>query len=422
MAPDTLDQYSQALSNTYGDWHPPIMAGFWRMLNFIHKGPLMMLVFQLLLLWSSFYILATSWFSQRKHCFLLLFLLFLAPYVQNFAGYIIKDVQMALCWLLACCIILRASYHKRKMTQAESIFSFVLITYGTLIRINALPGAAALYFFWIGSLYTNTVKRLSLLVVTIVLVAILPKALNKYLFKAEKLYPEYKLMAHDLTGIYISTHVSYFPRFIQQYAGFDTAYLRSQYTPATFDNIWWNADNKRLFPGLNDSTNKELFIAWKNAITSQKAAYLANHWNGFLYYLRIKERKEVQFFYYFPFIHPNEYGFLLHKNIVRTAFCRYIEKNSRMPYMKPWFWFLLPLLLIIITLRQPGSPLQLAGLCLSASSLLYLLPQFFIYQVDTEFRYFYWSCIAAALHVTLLIINYHSKNKKPVPGIPISSM
>ncbi len=100
-----------------------------------------MLIFQLLLLWSSFYLIATTWCKKRVPLICLLVLFGCAPYIQNFAGLIVKDAQMALCWLLAVAIMLRAIYYKRKMTAWEATFTFLLLTYGTMVRINALPGA-----------------------------------------------------------------------------------------------------------------------------------------------------------------------------------------------------------------------------------------------------------------------------------------
>ncbi|NBY19037.1 hypothetical protein EBQ74_02025 [bacterium] len=38
MSPDSYDQLRQALTNHYNDWHPPVMAWFWRQLLWIKKG------------------------------------------------------------------------------------------------------------------------------------------------------------------------------------------------------------------------------------------------------------------------------------------------------------------------------------------------------------------------------------------------
>jgi len=132
---DSFVQYKEALAGQYTDWHPPVMAAFWRMLNFIDNGPLLMLVFQLSCLWISCYLLLSmmrNWFW-----FILIAFFTLAPFTQNFAGFIVKDSQMALTLLLSGTIMFRALVAERKMAPLETIVSLVLIVYATWVRHNA---------------------------------------------------------------------------------------------------------------------------------------------------------------------------------------------------------------------------------------------------------------------------------------------
>ncbi|MBO9567018.1 MAG: hypothetical protein J7621_29870 [Niastella sp.] len=414
---DSVNQYTQAITFTFSDWHPPIMAGLWSQLNYIYKGPQVMLIFQLLLLWTSFYLIATTW-CRHTLSFISLILLFIAaPYVQNFAGLIVKDSQMALCWLLAVVIMLRAIYYNRKMRPWEAAVTFLLITYGTMVRINALPGAIPLYYLWVEDIYSGTITRkagLLALVLTGLLISNL--SINKFILKPHKLYPEYKLMAHDLAGIYVATGKSYFPAFMTTHPGFDSNYIRQHFTTATLDNIWWNKDQKNIFAPLDEQTRQELIKAWKKSIRENTFTYLENRFDGFLYYLQLKQRPDTTFYYYYPYIYTNNYGFALKKNWVFTGVAGLITANKNMPYMKPWFWLLLPVIQLIITFRLPSSIFKKAGLSLAISSLLYLLPQFFIYQADTEFRYFYWCCIATALHTVLLITYYLHRKQVTATG------
>lgn len=374
-----------------------------------------MLIFQLLLLWISFYIIATTW-CKRYSSFICLLLLFVcAPYVQNFVGLIVKDAQMALCWLLAVAIMLRAIYYKRKMTPWEAGFTFLLLTYGTMVRINALPGAIALYYLWVEDIYSGTITRkIGLLAAVLTGLLITNLSVNKFILKPQKSYAEYKLMAHDIAGIYTATGKSYFPGFITQHPGFDANYITTHFTTATLDNIWWNNDHKTIFPPLNEQTRKELIKSWKKSIRENTFTYFKNRFDGFLFYLQLKQRPDTTFYYYYPYIYTNNFGFALKENWLSSTVSGFIKANRNMPYMKPWFWLLLPIIQLIITVRLPFSTFKKAGLCLAISSLLYLLPQFFIYQADTEFRYFYWCCIATSLHTVLLITYYLSK--KPAPG------
>ncbi|MBN9379727.1 MAG: hypothetical protein J0H74_03115 [Chitinophagaceae bacterium] len=409
MSPDTFDQYNQSLHFHYTDWHPPVMAAFWSLLNFIHRGPQLMFIFQLILLWSSFYFLASSWFSGRKSFLLLLFVVFLAPYVQNFAGYIIKDAQMALSWLLGVSIILYAGYGKRRMVWWEAALSLILIFYGFAVRINAFPGAIPLYFLWVRNMagQRKTYVQYGWTICLLTTGMLLQAFLNTAVFKPEKTYPEYKALLFDIAGIQVATGKSYYPEFITRYKDFDSGYILQHYNTATFDNIWWNPEQKKLFPDLNKEKRALVIKSWKEAIVHHPGAYLRNRFDGFLCYLRIKKRPGVAFFYYFyPLIYPNPnpYGFVFNKNILTRGSLRIFEYQRYMPYMEPWFWALLSVVLLFLITRLPGSsPVKVSCFCIVASAFLYLAPQFFIFQIDTDFRYFYWMCIANALPAALLL-------------------
>ena len=112
LSPDGFDQYSQALSGQYNDWHAPIMAALWSLFIKIHNGVLPMLLFQLSLLWIAIYLLMTA--IKSRFWQVSIALLSLAPFFQNFAAFIVKDAQMAFVWLLAIVIMFRAGIRDKK--------------------------------------------------------------------------------------------------------------------------------------------------------------------------------------------------------------------------------------------------------------------------------------------------------------------
>ena len=65
MSMDSLMQYNQAISNQYGDWHPPIMSWFWRGWLKVFFGPSGMLLMQLLGFWASLSIFLACFFENR---------------------------------------------------------------------------------------------------------------------------------------------------------------------------------------------------------------------------------------------------------------------------------------------------------------------------------------------------------------------
>ena len=53
MTPDSMDQFNQALVFNFSSHHPPLMAILWSGFNFIYKGPQLILLFQLGLIWGG---------------------------------------------------------------------------------------------------------------------------------------------------------------------------------------------------------------------------------------------------------------------------------------------------------------------------------------------------------------------------------
>ncbi|MEI9946499.1 MAG: hypothetical protein WDN26_20040 [Chitinophagaceae bacterium] len=403
MSPDSLDIYEQSIHHHYRDWHPPVMAWFWSLLNRIYEGPQVMLIFQLGLLWTGFYLLASSWFQSKRIRTWLFFGLLLAPFVQNFAGYIIKDAQMALSWFVSFSIIARANYKSRRMTKAEAAFSFLFILYGSLVRINALPGAIPLFYLWFDNYFPWAKRRLAMagaVVASMFLVVGCQSILNKIL-KPIKQYPQYKLYLHDLAGIYVKTGKNYFPSFINEYPGFDTNYLKANYTTATFDNLYWNEEKKFSVPPLNDSTEAIVRQAWIKSITTNTGSYLYNKFDGFLYFLRIKRRTGIVTLH--PEVSPNEFGIAFKGNYLSRLYIKMIKFQKKTPYMRPWFWLIINIIVFIAGFSIYNAVLKKLFFALVISSLLYQLPQFFIFQVDTEFRYFYWNCLSLFIAVYFLV-------------------
>lgn len=360
-----------------------------------------MLIFQLGMLWVSIYLLLTA-INDRlwKVCIVLLSL---APFVQNFAGYIIKDVQMSFAWLLASVIMFCAIARQRKLSIIEAIIVLLLIIYATWIRQNALPGSLPFLYFWVWSVFkrkTRSIKIVAFVVITAV-ITWLQFPINYKLFNAEKTYPEVKLYLEDITGIYAKTGQSYYTPYVLTGPAFDTNRLRTQYLTATFDNLWEDYKGKTLLPDMDDSSVKDLRKAWMHAVFTHPLIYLSNRADGFLYYLRIKDRTPLH--YYYPYIDPNPYGFVFKWNILSNLLLKPIAFQKGLFYMRPWFWFLLSIALLFFIRKFRNHTYKQYYIVLVLSNLLYLLPQFFVYQTDTDLRYFYWNCLASALCICLLI-------------------
>jgi len=398
LNPDSLNQYRESVRGVYSDWHPPVMALLWSGFNAIHEGPALMLILQLGLLWGSCYLLYPQ--CTRRPWRVLVVGLLLAPFVQNFAGVIVKDSQMALSLLLALAMMLTTASRQKKPTVPQVVGVALLLTYCSWIRINALPAVIPLCFLWSWIMFRERSWGiiLSFPLAFVVAVVLGLYTFNNFLLKPIHTYPETKLFLHDLSGIFVAEKQNVFPAFLFENPDFDTSYVRQKYTTATFDDIWWNQDGLAFnHPAVRTQQGaRALQRAWQEAIGKYPVTYLSNRADGYLHYLRIKDRGNF-FAVFYPRIDANPSGLAFKGNVVSSVFIKYIWVQRNAPYMRPWFWLLVNVVLLGFTrwVKQPGHRLTYVALLLS--SLLYLLASFLIYQTDTDFRYFYWNCLACGL-------------------------
>lgn len=417
LSPDSLDQYAQALHNSYSDWHPPVMAALWHLLLPLYNGPQPMFFLQLLLLWTSFYLLMRFFMQRYGYLSILVILFFSAPFVQNFIGVVWKDVQMATSWLLASAIMIPVFFAKRKLQAWEAVLVLLLITYGCWVRPNAFAGIIPLVALWLMLLSNSTVNGrkawllLSGKTMAVTLLIILAHTGMSRLLRTGRTYIEFKLFAHDLSGIYYKTGEVCFPEFVQQHPGFDTAYIRTHYQYATFDNIWWNSDGKNILPNVNAEQLNEVRNAWIKAIATHPIAYFKNRANGFLFFLRIRNSGSSLMTLY-PYIHPNSYGFKVTPNAFSAFVLDKIRLRTGDVYMTPWFWCLVNLLLLAAAFLKPLRQIRPVILALSLSSLFYILLEFVVFPADTEFRYFYWNCLSLTLAFLLAVAELGVGNRR----------
>ncbi len=91
LSPDSLSIYAQAQAHQYSDHHPPLMGYLWHYLDLIVKGPLLMYLINLGLIWSALYILAFKILTPPQKSKLLHYYVLcipLIPHVACYAGFI----------------------------------------------------------------------------------------------------------------------------------------------------------------------------------------------------------------------------------------------------------------------------------------------------------------------------------------------
>jgi hypothetical protein len=142
---DSFDQYAQAIGKEQlNDWHPVILVFVWKLLIFVHDGPQLMLLLQLLLYWSGFLYLALHLLQRDKPWLgVAAILVAFSPFLVNFAGVLWKDTQLALAFFWAALLL---AFAPRNLTTA--VTSLALISYGLAVRHNGITAALPLLILW----------------------------------------------------------------------------------------------------------------------------------------------------------------------------------------------------------------------------------------------------------------------------------
>jgi hypothetical protein len=142
---DSFDQYAQAIGKEHlNDWHPVILVFVWKLLIFVHDGPQLMLLLQLLLYWSGFLYLALRLLQRDKPWLAVAAILVaFSPFLVNFAGVLWKDTQLALAFFWAALLL---AFAPRNLTTA--VTSLALISYGLAVRHNGITAALPLLILW----------------------------------------------------------------------------------------------------------------------------------------------------------------------------------------------------------------------------------------------------------------------------------
>lgn len=152
---DTVAQQTQMLSGEYRDWHPPVFAAFWRLLNTLWNsatgmaitGSGVLYVTHALMLWGGLALLvrASQGFFQRfsgdavwKLAACTAFLLFFGLFeMVPMTRFVFKDTAMAAAYTLALGLMLNMPAQAR-LRAAVVAACLLLLFYGTAVRHNAI--------------------------------------------------------------------------------------------------------------------------------------------------------------------------------------------------------------------------------------------------------------------------------------------
>jgi hypothetical protein len=397
---DSAQQLSEAMSQHYGDWHPPIMAVVWSHLIAITGDRGSLLVLHQTLHWLGFGLIADgcyranmvkrSWVILAAGAF---------PLFVIFDRVVWKDVGMGSAFVAAVGVAFWFLIQKRAIPWWAYLMSGACLLYGGLIRTNAVFALGPLVYIYATRGRQFSFAKIMGCSILVAAIAIpLSDWINHRIIGARPQDPLQSLQIFDLMGIAV-------------HAGDNRVWGENAPDLSSMQNCysayWWDT----LSPwGICPELRRQIGAApdidtidpdhirlrnqlWRSAILHHPLAYAAHrlsHFNASIYFL----------------VPALQVRYAKRSDAALTA-GPFTQRDIELDYLKrsfllwPVFWLAVGLCGLVI-IRVPTQPpetlavaksLMLSGLLYSASYLLF--------GVATEYRYYYWSIMAILLGVIL---------------------
>ena len=431
---DSIDQYRQAVTNQFDDFHPPIMAWVWSYLRLLGDGFGPMYTFHIVLYWIGFGIIALALMRSGRIltaygilC-VSVFPLFL---MQNINVH--KDVGLAVAFLTGFAIIFWFRSKDERIPFLAGVVVIGLFFYGTLVRTNAVFAIIPLLAYFLYPRAFATPARLLIISVPIALLLVPAcTAFNRSVLRAKATDQISQLQVYDLAGIaYYSHDLSIFgpDNF------FTDAEMQWCYSPVISDVLLsaWRDSKCRFFgnrlvtpyrlKGHNEFEpdqayktpidDRVLATLWLTAIVKHPIAYLQHrlaHFNSELFFWVPAHHADP------PVIAAQVRGGELHSN-GQTPVKRMMDILRNNVFTAPAFWLVVDIWLVIIWSNIKSHRVswqRQAALALACSALLYT-GAYFIIGIATDPRYTFWSLIAtfvaAVISLAVLIPRFKSPGR-----------
>lgn len=405
MSEDSIAQLAQGRSWHFVDGHPPVMAAVWGLIDKVIAGPFGMLLLHNILFWGG---AAIFWrLTNRKslRLGLALVLFGLMPPVLALLSTIWKDVGLGASLFLASALL----YTSLKSNSKGALFAtFPLLFYGYSVRHNAAPAVLPLAV-WTGFIACrispllkakSTKIRILPAMLGLVYFGILTATMltvTKLLLKGSNHYLEQYVLLHDLAAISTAKGEVLFPEYVINESIFSLEKVRANYHPAF-------ATPLRAVSGLRLSDKPHHIAAlrakWWDTILDNKVLYLNHRWAAFEQLIGFKT--DYVCLPYQSVMHPNSFGYKVNDWKVQQYVRPYLFYFKESLLFRNVLWLLISLGLIYFSLRgRLRGDLEIVFV-LAMSGALFGLSYFF-YAPSCDFRYLWWTMIAANVALIFFI-------------------
>jgi len=390
MTFDAKFVYGDIAKGMRGDWQSPVMTVLWGAIDPIAPGAASLFLLTAITYWLGFGLLACALARRSIWLGLLLPLLALAPPAFILVGTLWRDILFAGAWLLAASIAFAAVGQGRRVRVPAQGLALLLCAFGVLLRPNALLAAPILtaYLLWPARLSFR--RGAILMIPAIAGYFALVQVVYYGALGATRQHPLHSIMVFDLGGI---SHFSKENQFPVKWSDAEQARLLNGCYDRSQWDVYWRLEPCDFVMRKIEREEKifgtpTLTKAWSDAIVRHPLAYLQHRasymWNflagrNLVMWLADVERLGESVFADRP-------GFM--------AVVRLQDALMPTPLFRIGTWLLVCIVVCAFAWRKRRSPDGAFALGVCGSAVAYVLT-FLAVGVASDFRYGYWSVLAA---------------------------
>ena len=390
MSPDSVAQYGNAKNDVYHDWHPVLMAWWWRHLDSLYSGPALFLIQNLALYWGAWCLLAIAsrrWVGRFSY---LLPLIGFWPGLLFPLGQIWKDIVFACSMIFAWALVFNAYAASRKLKWFERVGVLMLGMFAFGIKTNGLVVLPFLFWFWVcvEGWKRNSWAMQFGLALAFVFVSVMGATFIVPKDRIVKTHPFQYTQTYDLLGISVRTEENLLPSYITDRVGDTQEKLKPFY---------WPGGNNALFYGVAGGMHvkdlaelSDLNKRWMDAVVDHPGIYLAHRLENFSALLRWGETTTAVVAS--PTTVENPYNLSFQSN----TFSDWLgSQTDRHPWMFfPWIYMtiLLGAMGVLIALKWN----RVLVVSLGGSAIAFVLPHVLI-APSADYRYLYYAYFCALI-------------------------
>jgi hypothetical protein len=395
MSPDSAQQLLQARSHQYSDGHPPLMAATWTVLDWIVRGPALMLVLQSTLFIAGVYLILRRHVASPITAAVVTVAVAWFPPVLTPMTVIWKDSLMA--GFLALGLALLPGKRSRW-------FGVLAITAAFATRHNAAVAGLPLIVFLFPVERWRGVKRVLVLIALWAAATSAAMLVTRVLTRVHETPWSYSVGLADIAGTISDAHAHYTDDEIRALLEgvplqeHDHERLLYWTWRSHRPEMWWPA----IAPGeglfrwpYTPEENAAVSRAWRRVVLRHPLGYVSHRFHVFRYVLALGTPRSAVNTPVWP-VHMDAFQVRQESTAVHDAIAGALEAIDVIPIYRPYIYFFAAFVLLWFA-RRAREPFALL-----ASGIMYELT-FLPFAPSAEYRYSHWMITCTVIAAAILL-------------------